>query len=93
MARKLIKSAAFVRAARKFTKKHPLVSDDIRDALGLLARDAFDPKLRTHKLKGDLEGVWACSAGYDLRILFRIGERDGSECIVLLTIGTHDEVY
>jgi mRNA-degrading endonuclease YafQ of YafQ-DinJ toxin-antitoxin module len=91
--RKLVKSAAFVRAARKFIKKHPLAADGIRDALEMVACDAFDPKLRTHKLKGDLGGVWACSAGYDLRILFRIGVKDGSECIVLLTIGTHDEVY
>ena len=38
----------------------------LQDALILLAEDAFHPKLKTHKLKGDLLGSWSCSAGYDL---------------------------
>jgi mRNA-degrading endonuclease YafQ of YafQ-DinJ toxin-antitoxin module len=40
-----------------------------------------------------MEGAWACSAGYDLRILFEFVSRKGVEEIVLLTLGTHDEVY
>ena len=36
----------------------------------LLPVDPFAPQLETHKLKGKLSGSWACSAGYDLRILF-----------------------
>ena len=44
---------------------------------------------------GPSEGVWACSAGYDLRLLFEFvqQEQEGMEAIFLLTIGTHDEVY
>jgi mRNA-degrading endonuclease YafQ of YafQ-DinJ toxin-antitoxin module len=38
--------------------------------LVLLQNDAFDPELGSHKLKGELAGLWACSAGYDLRIVF-----------------------
>jgi len=49
--------------------------------------------LRTHKLKGKLEGSWACSAGYDLRIIFEFVPYEGSEAIVLESIGTHREVY
>jgi mRNA-degrading endonuclease YafQ of YafQ-DinJ toxin-antitoxin module len=59
----------------------------------LLAADAFDTKLKTHKLKGDLAGVWACSAGRDLRVLFEFVTHEGAEAILLLTVGTHDEVY
>lgn len=60
----------------------------------LLSDDAFDPRLKTHKLKGELDGVWACSAGYDLRILFEfVTGDDAVERILLLTVGTHDEVY
>jgi hypothetical protein len=40
-----------------------------------------------------LEGSWACSAGYDLRILFRFVTHSGAEAILLLTVGGHDEVY
>jgi len=48
--------------------------------------------LKTHKLKGELAGSWACSAGYDLRIVFEFVQHEGNEAILLQTIGTHDEV-
>ncbi len=38
--------------------------------------DAFDARLASHKLKGDLVGFWACSAGYDLRIVFQIAKHN-----------------
>ncbi len=65
----------------------------IQTVLELLEEDAFHPQLRTHKLKGRLEGSWACSAGYDLRILFSFVQREGAEAILLEALGTHDEVY
>lgn len=70
MRRLLLRSAAFVRAARRLVKKHPHFAESLRATLELLAEDAFHPQLRTHKLKGELEGSWACSADYDLRIVF-----------------------
>lgn len=53
----------------------------------------FHPTLKTHKLKGKLEGRWACSIAYDSRIVFKIVQFENAEAILLLTIGTHDEVY
>jgi addiction module RelE/StbE family toxin len=91
--RSLLPSSSFVRRARSILKKHPEASQDIQSALELLATDCFDPRLKTHKLKGELEGSWACSAGYDLRIVFKLVEYEGAEGILLLTIGTHEEVY
>lgn len=93
MNRELIRSTAFIRAARRCLKKHPQAAGDLEATLLLLSDDAFDPRLKTHKLKGDLDDVWACSAGYDLRILFEFVQREGTEAILLLTMGTHDEVY
>jgi mRNA-degrading endonuclease YafQ of YafQ-DinJ toxin-antitoxin module len=90
--RALIRTAAFVRAAKRFVKKHPRTSEDLRAAFVLLSEDAFHPILKTHKLKGDLEGSWACSVGYDLRIIFAFVQHESSEAILLQTIGTHDEV-
>jgi mRNA interferase YafQ len=89
----LIRSTAFVRAARRLLKKHPDVAESVRETLVLLEEDAFDPRLRTHKLKGEMEGYLACSAGYDLRVVFEFVQQDEAEAILLLTIGTHDEVY
>ena len=93
MTRELIPTTAFGRAVRKFLKRHPQCAQSIEETLDALSADAFAPKLRTHKLKGDLDGVWACSAGYDLRILFDFVEGDNGPRILLLTMGTHDSVY
>jgi mRNA-degrading endonuclease YafQ of YafQ-DinJ toxin-antitoxin module len=91
--RALLHSAAFARAAKRHVKKRPQVVAAIRETLTLLEQDAFDPRLRTHKLTGDLAGSWSCSAGYDLRIVFAFVQHAGAEAILLLSIGTHDQVY
>ena len=93
MKRLLLRSSAFVRAARRIVRRHPQLAEDIQAALELLNEDAFHPQLRTHKLKGKLETSWACSAGYDLRVVFSFVEYKGSEAILLETLGTHEEVY
>jgi mRNA-degrading endonuclease YafQ of YafQ-DinJ toxin-antitoxin module len=91
--RLLLPSSAFVRAAKRLTKRDPSSAAAIKAVLELLMEDAFHPHLRTHKLKGSLEGSWACSAGYDLRILFSFVQHEGAEAILLEVLGTHDEVY
>lgn len=93
MKRKLLPSAAFVRAARRFTKKRPQARDELQSALQLLTDDAFHPQLKTHKLHGELAGSWAATAGYDLRIVFQFVQHEGAEAILLQSVGTHDEVY
>jgi addiction module RelE/StbE family toxin len=93
MRRLLLQSAVFVRAARKLVKKNSEIAASLQAMLEALAEDAFQPALKTHKLKGELAGSWACSAGYDLRIVFEFVQHEGSEAIQLLTVGTHDEVY
>ncbi len=65
----------------------------IRVTLAALQEDVFNPQLATHKLKGALAGYWACSAGYDLRIVFQIAKTSAEEIILLVSVGTHDEVY
>ena len=93
MKRKLFRSTAFLRAARRAVRKYAAVAEGIEAALHLLEEDAFDPRLRTHKLKGKLASSWACSAGFDLRLVFRFVEFEEAEAILLQTVGTHEEVY
>lgn len=93
MNRVLLRSNAFIRAVRKLVKKNAASAADVQTALALLEADAFDPRLRTHKLSGELAGSWSCSAGYDLRIVFSFVQHNQAEAILLETIGTHDEVY
>jgi mRNA interferase YafQ len=89
----LLRSSAFMRNARKIIKKQPDLAANIQEVLELLAVDAFQPSLRTHKLKGELKDSYACSAGYDLRIIFKFVEHEEVPAILLESIGTHDEVY
>ena len=60
-----------------------------------MGRDVFEPRLKTHPLTGNLAGFYACSCGYDCRIVFTIENHPqiGGEIIVLHDVGTHDEVY
>jgi len=91
--RLLLPSPAFIRSARRFARKHPQLRREVESVLGLLAEDAFHPQLKTHKLKGKLIGSWACSAGYDLRLVFHFVQHKEQEAILLEAVGTHDEVY
>jgi len=61
----------------------------------LLSNDPFTPSLKSHKLAGYLQGLWSFSVAYDCRIIFTFAEDEDSEdsLIVLINIGSHDEVY
>ena len=93
MKRLLLPSTAFVRSARRLARKHPQAASELQVTLELLAEDAFHPSLKTHKLKGKLAASWACSAGYDLRVIFQFVKHKGADAILLEGVGSHDEVY
>ena len=93
MRRVLLRSPAFLRDLRTWLKSRPKSAEVIEAALDQLSADAAHPLLRTHKLRGKLAGCWACSASHDLRIVFEYVQHEGSEAILLLALGTHDEVY
>lgn len=81
----------FLRQARKFFKKHPDLKPHFAKVLTELQRDPFAPHLELHPLTGKLSGCHAVSLTYSYRITLTllITERE----IVLLDIGSHDEVY
>lgn len=58
-------------------------------ALRLFEHNPADPRLDTHKLRGEHQGKWAFSFGYDARVVFTWEDATA----VLLDVGTHDEVY
>ncbi|MBT8421027.1 MAG: type II toxin-antitoxin system YafQ family toxin [Gammaproteobacteria bacterium] len=93
MKRELVKSTAFARTAKRTLKKNPHLASDIQTTLALLSEDAFHPSLKSHKLRGNLDGSWACSVTHDLRIVFGFVDYFGREAILLEAIGSHDEVY
>lgn len=93
--RLLVSTPKFKRAFRKFVKRNAQLQQRIEEILEQMETDVFAANLGTHKLSGKLDGLQSCSCGYDCRIVFSI-EQDvetESEVIVLLDIGTHDQVY
>jgi len=76
---------ALCQKRKAHSQKRPTLRAEIEQTLKLLAEDRFAPSLETHKLKGKLAGFWACSVGYDLRIvltLFRskVSRKQGLSC-------------
>lgn len=93
--RRLAWHNSFRKAFKKRTGEDKNLQEQIFEVLNELARDPFQPKLRTHKLSGKLKGLWAYWVDYDCRIIFtfKIDPDTKREMIVLIDIGTHDEVY
>ena len=56
-----------------------------------LKRDPFQPHLKYHRLSGKLKGFQAVSVTFRYRIILTLGIADNE--IILLDIGSHDEVY
>ncbi len=81
----------FLRQARKFFRKHPDLKARFAGVLADLQKDPFQPHLELHPLSGRLAGCHAVSLTYSYRITLTllITEKD----IILLDIGSHDEVY
>ena len=76
--------ASFRRAFKRQTRNNSNLERRIFEVIELM----------THKLRGRLEGLWACWVEHDCRIVFAFEPAEsGEDRIVLIDIGTHDEVY
>lgn len=93
--RELVPNPRFKRAFRRLTSKNPALQEPIERTLRRMASNIDDPRLKTHHLSGRLAGLHACSAAYDCRIVFSRQKhpKTGREVIVLINIGSHEEVY
>ena len=87
--RELVWTNRFERSAGKFLDKNPGKVEQFKTIIRQMEEDAFHSSLKTHKLKGKLDGLYACSVSWSHRIVFKVV----SGQIVLLNIGDHDEVY
>jgi len=92
---RLLWGGRFKRDFKRLVKKNPQLVDPIQESIQQLTENPFHPSLNTHKLLGELSGVWSCSIDYSNRILFEFSEHpcSGEAVIFLLTLGSHDEVY
>jgi mRNA interferase YafQ len=93
--REIVLSPKFERAFRRLARKNPALQPQIETALRRMADNLNDPRLKTHHLSGQLAGLHACSVAYDCRIVFARQKypKTGAEILLLINIGTHEEVY
>lgn len=75
----------FSKHANRFKSKRK----SIESAIGLFQKNIYSPRLKTHKLEGELKNYWSFSVDYHLRILFKFV---ASNTVLFLDIGTH-EIY
>ncbi|MCL4390359.1 MAG: type II toxin-antitoxin system RelE/ParE family toxin [Patescibacteria group bacterium] len=86
---KVFPSSYFAQKSKKFFKKRPELKNKVQQKLKLLEIAPNHPSLGLHKLKGDLRECWAVTIEKNLRVSFTYIP----EGILLITIGSHDEVY
>lgn len=63
----------------------------VNEALALFIADRNNPALRDHPLKGKLKKLRSFSAAWDLRLIYQ--EKNEFLTIVLINVGTHNQVY
>lgn len=87
----IVATQYFLRRARKFLKKHPDLQERFAQVVDNLQQDPFAPHLAYHPLGGKLKGVQAVSItdSYRPTLTIVLSEKE----IILLDIGSHDEVY
>ena len=91
----IIISQRFKRSYKKFVRNYPYLQKNIDFTIQELSINPFSPLLFSHKLSGDLFELFACKCGYDCRIIYSIENlKDAKDkTILLVDIGTHDDVY
>ncbi|MBN2896586.1 MAG: type II toxin-antitoxin system mRNA interferase toxin, RelE/StbE family [Campylobacterales bacterium] len=87
----ITRTPRYIKRLEKFLKKHNNLADRYKKTVTILAHDPAHPSLRLHKLKGVLQEFYSVSINMEYRIIidFVIVE----ETIILIDIGSHDEVY
>jgi addiction module RelE/StbE family toxin len=87
----LVWTPRFTRAAERFTRRHGVLRKKFAEILRDLQHDPFQPHLKYHHLSGKLKGVQAISItdSYRITLTIVLSEKE----IILLDVGSHDEVY
>ncbi len=74
--------------AREYKKLPNNIKNIAEEQETLFRNDPFDPKLKTHKLKGRLNGFLSFSIDHKYRIIFEFGKDKNR--VYFHSIGDHD---
>lgn len=81
--REILYSSQFARAYRKLP---PALQQRAQEREQWFRANAFDPRLRTHKLRGSFARFWSFSISYSYRIVFTF---ESADSIVFHDVGDH----
>jgi mRNA-degrading endonuclease YafQ of YafQ-DinJ toxin-antitoxin module len=79
------------RVSKKFFKKHQSLKNKYIKTIKILKTNPFHPSLRLHKLQGEIKEYHSVSIDMQYRIIIDFIIID--EQIILIDIGSHDDVY
>ena len=83
---KRVKVKPSSRFKRSFIKLPAHIQKLAVDKEAIFVNNPFDPKLRTHKLKGELKGLWSFSVTQSYRVIFEFIKKDE---VIFDDIGNH----
>jgi mRNA-degrading endonuclease YafQ of YafQ-DinJ toxin-antitoxin module len=87
----LVATRHFLHTTRKFLIHHPDLRVRFAEIIEDLRKDPFAPHLAYHHLRGKLKDIKAVSITNRYRITLTIAIIENE--IILLDIGSHDEIY
>ncbi len=88
---KIVESKQYTKKLIKFLKKHRNLILKYEKTIFLLESNPHHPSLRLHKLQGNLKEYFSVSLDMEYRIILDFIIID--EQIILIDIGSHDDVY
>lgn len=86
----IVLTSRFRKAFKRKLRGNKKLEQRFRDRVEVFQNDPFEPRLRTHQLSGQLQGLWSFSVDYDCRVIFSFVEPNRA---LFVDIGTHEEVY
>ena len=86
----IVLTPRFRRSFKRKIRGNKILETRFRDRVDIFQTDPFDPRLKSHRLSGQLQGSWSFSIDYDVRVVFSFVEANR---VLFIDIGTHEEVY
>ena len=91
MSFRIIYTKSYLKRAVKFAKRHPDLLSQYEKTLKLLELNPLHPSLRLHRLSGPLRNLPSVSINVSYRITLEFIIEEGQ--IILVNVGSHDDVY
>lgn len=86
----IVPTSRFRKAFKRKVRGNKNLEVRFRDRVAIFQTNPFDSRLKTHRLAGQLQGLWSFSVDYDVRVVFSFAEPNRA---LFVDLGTHEEVY